>query len=1038
MTALVRWFAHNPIAANLVMIMVFVGGLTTFSQLDKEFFPQRKLNQISVTVTYPGANPREVEKQIVQRIEEAVGDLDGIAEMRSTAAEALGRVVLDVASGEDGARLLDDVRTRVDAINTFPAEADRPNVSEAVWRSRMISLALAGDLPEAELKELGESIREELAALPSVSLVELRSPRTAELSIEVEETNLRQFGLRFEDLAQVVRASSVNLPGGKLLSADGDIQIQARGQANSAQDFSDIVVQESIDGAHLRLGDIARVTDGFEETNVIGRFNGRTSYAIDAYVTTHPDVLQTSKDVHAYVADAQARLPAGVELRVWRDMSIPFRDRLSTLTSNGLGGLALVFILLLLFLRPLLAFWVCCGIAVAFLGAIWLLPVLGTSLNMVSLFAFILILGIVVDDAIIVGEAVYREQSHGYPGLEGAVRGASSVLKPVSFAVISTMLFFAPFYFLPEEAAEPPSLADVVMLALAFSLFESLFILPTHLAHMKPESPGKTPILSRLESWRERFAHGMEHFIARYYRPFLQGCIRYKGLTVASFAMAFVLVISVLVGGWIAAGFFPKVPGNYIVANVKMAEGTPFTEVSSTLDRVVSAAEELKQELNVADADAYAGSIESVAHNTTIRVTLELLNAEKRKRGIDAIRDQWQAAIGDVSNARDIDFVYTIVPSGKPIELQLKAADVGQLRETADALSEALERYPGVFNVRHSLESPLTDIEIHLKPHAGTLGIGLIDVARQVRRGFYGEEIQRIPRLREDVRVMLRYPRSERESIHSIREMMIRTADGGEVPFESVAELVFVDGYSSISRIDRKRVASVTADLQVGYSAGPVIKALLADKGAELQQAFPDVSIQKEGEQQRQSEFLDRVVQLMMLSLILIYGLMAVVFRSYWQPMLILTAVPFGFMGGLLGHIIMGQELAMFSMLGMIACAGVVVNDNLVLIDRINQLRAQGKDAYDAVVNGAGERFRPIILTSLTTFIGLTPIMLETSTQAQFLLPMVVALAFGVLTATFVTLLFVPCVYLLGEAVSSRFAELRSSPVSDELLSDEV
>ncbi len=1011
MSAIVRWFIHNPIAANLVMLLVFLGGLTTLPQLDKEFFPQRKLNQISVTVTYPGANPGEVENQIILRIEEAIADVVGIDEMRSTAQEGLATVVVDVSADENAQRILNDIKTRVEGINTFPAETERPLVSERLWRDRMISLTLSGDLPEAELKTLGEVVREELTALPQVSLVELRTPRNDELSVEVSEQRLREHNLRFEDIAAAINQSSLNLPGGKVKTDDGDLQIQIRGQAYASDAFASLPVISKRDGSVLRLGDIATINDDFEEIDVIGQFDGRRSLLVDIYVTSNPNVMRTSAAVRQYVAQKQPNLPESVELRIWRDSSIPFGDRMDTLLSNGFGGLVLVFILLLLFLRAQLALWVCSGIAVAFLGAIWLLPVLGTSLNMVSLFAFILILGIVVDDAIIVGESIYSAQEKGLAGTEGAFIGTRAVMKPVWFAVLSTMLFFVPFYFLPEEVAEPPNLADVVMLALAFSLFESMFILPAHLAHMKPEQPGRHRWLAPLEALRSRFSSALTHAGDKLYRPLLERCIAWKGTTIATFFAMFLIILSILFGGWMKASFFPRVPGDHLLANITLEEGVPFAEVERTMQHIVDAAETLQAQLNRDTSLPFAGSIEAAAYNNTVRVTLELLNVEARNQPVYEIRDQWQQLIGPLYNARAVDIAFTIIPLGKPIELQVIAPDLAMLRQATSAVSDEVSRYPGIFNVRNSLANPQNEIEIQLKPHAETLGISLADVARQVRRGFYGEEVQRIPRLREDVKVMLRYPETERQSLHSLQDMRIRTNDGREISFDAVAQVKFVDGYSTIDRIDRQRVATVTADLQPGFSAGEILGAILRQPWTDN---FPQVKVQKEGEQAQQAEFLDRIAQLMMLSLILIFGLMAIVFQSYWQPIIIMTAIPFGFMGGLLGHLLLGQELAMFSVLGMVACAGVVVNDNLVLVDRINTLRGDGLDPLEAVMQGARDRFRPIILTSLTTFIGLSPIMLESSIQAQFLKPMVIALAFGVVTATTITLVFVPCLYLQG------------------------
>ncbi len=1015
MSAMLRWFVDNPIAANLLMLLILIGGMTTMSHLDKEVFPQRQINQITVDVAYPGANPDEIESQILLRLEEALGDLDGIDEMRSSAREGLAQLSLDVASGQDTLRMISTVKSRVDAIKTFPTDAERPVVGERMWRSRMISLVLAGSLGEAELKALGERIREELAALPSVSIVELRTPRRDEIAIEVDEAQLRAYQLSFDELADAIRARSHDLPGGKLRTADGDVQIQSRGQAHDAESFENIAIRTTAAGGSLLLRDVATVTDGFEEIDIIGRYNGQASHAIDIYVTENPDVLQTSADVKAYVERVRQQLPEGATLEVWRDMSIEFRDRFKTLTSNGLSGLILVFLLLLLFLRPMLAAWVCVGIAVAFMGAIWLLPFTGTSLNLISLFAFIMILGIVVDDAIIVGEAIHTEQCRGNDPVEAAKRGALLVFKPVVIAVVSTLLFFAPFYFMPDEMPEPLNLANVVTLALSVSLIEALFILPAHLAHMPTQGKPKGVLMERLETWRLKFSDGMERFVALRYTPLLQRCLSAKGLTLAVFSVAFVLVLSVPLGGWMSATFLPRVPGNYLVANVSMEQGTPFSDLEASVRHIEQAAGLLRAELN--EQGRHAGGIEAAAYENSVRVTLQLIDMEALDIAVESVRDRWRELIGPLNNVSDMEILYTIVPLNKSIELQVSARNLDTLRAASAELQSQLAAYEGVHDVRDSLENPLPQLEIQIKPHAEALGISQADVARQVRQAFYGEELQRLPRLREDVRVMLRYPPERRASVQDIHELRIRTADGREIPFDAAAEIRVVHGYAHIERVDRRRVATVSAEVQKGHSVSRIVDAVMASG---WRARYPDVVIQKVGEQQNQSEFMGRTMQLTVLALILIYGLMAVVFRSYWQPVLIMSAIPFGFMGGLLGHIVLGVELAMFSMLGMVACAGVVVNDNLVLIDRINRLRSDGLDVFQAVLQGAQQRVRPILLTSLTTFVGLTPIMLETSRQAQFLKPMVVALAFGVAVASAVTLLFVPCLYLLGARIGAR------------------
>jgi multidrug efflux pump subunit AcrB len=1012
---IVEWFIHNSVAANLLMVLIIIGGVTTFPALDKQFFPERKLNQITVNVVYPGAGPAEVEQQICIRIEEALGDVDGIDEVRSIAREGSGQVTIDVSSGFDSLRVLNEVKSKIDGITTFPAESERPPITERLWKSRMISIGLAGDIGEANLKELGEQIRSELVELPNIQVVELREPRAYEMSIEVSEFDLRRFGLTFEQVANAVKGSSLNLPAGKLRTENGDISVQTRAQAYEAYDFEKIVLQSDFDGSSLSVGDIATVTDGFEEADVVSYFNSKPSLALDIYVTTKPNVLRTSEEVYKYVEGVKPRLPAGVELVVWRDMSIGFKDRLSTLVSNGLSGLLLVFIVLLLFLRPLLAFWVSVGIGVAFLGAIWFLPLSDTSLNMVSLFAFILILGILVDDAIIVAESIYTYQNKGHGGVKGAILGTQVVIKPVWFAVITTMVVFGLFYFLPEEQAEPVQMANVVMAALMFSLIESMLILPVHLAHMKPEQKGKYAILKPLETLRGKLAEYMELLTYKYYKPLLTKCLNHGRYTLAVFFLLFMIPATYFSAGWLPLSFFPTVPGDFLAASVVMQEGTPFADLEDVREKLETQAYKLKQEVNVEGEPILITNVQSESYGTQVRVTLQVENAVERGIPIPVLQQRWIELIGPIPLAKDFDVRYTIGNWGKDIELQVAADTTDSLTKLTAEVRQELASYAGIYNMRDSLDTPRPEIELRLKPLAEVLNITSADLARQVRRAFYGEEVQRIPRLREDVKVMVRYPESERSGIEQMMNMRVRAPDGREIPFESVAEVTFVDSYTRIDRTDRQRIARVSADTQKGFAAGEIVRSVLVKNQAEWLRKYPDATVKMFGEQEQSQEFAQSMMRLLGVGTIVIFGLMAIVFKSYWQPILIVAAIPYGMVGAIFGHVFLGINLSMFSLLGIIACAGVVVNDNLVLVDRVNQLRDQGMELRDALITGATDRFRAIVLTSVTTFIGLVPIMMETSIQAQFLIPMVASLAFGVLFATFVTLMMVPALYLVGE-----------------------
>jgi multidrug efflux pump subunit AcrB len=1026
----IRWFVHNPIAANLLMVFLLVGGALAIPSLDKEFFPDFKLNTVSVSMPYRGAGPSEVEQQICMRIEEAVHDLNGVKEIRSSARQGLGTVYVEAEVGYDIQRLSAEVRARVDAITTFPADAERPVVTELAHRHHMAVVTLAGDIGERQLKELGEELRDDLSAQPHVSVVELMSPRPYEVSVEVSEFTLRRYGLTFGEVVSAIRGSSLNLPAGAIKASEGDIQLQTRGQAYNRQDFENIPLRSKRDGAQLVLGDVATVVDGFEDLDVRKHFNDKSSHDLHVYVTSDPNTLATSEVLQDWVEETSKRLPPEVELVLWRDTAELFKGRANTLVKNGIGGLALVFLLLMLFLRPLLAMWVCVGIAVAFMGTFLLLPYTGVSLNMISLLAFLLILGIVVDDAIIVGEAIYSHQSDGEVGHEGAVSGTRAVLKPVMYAVISTMIFVAPMLFLPGEMASAGIPIPIVMiLALTFSLIECMWILPSHLAHMKPMRPSKVALFRRLERVRLKFADGMTNFARNVYRPFLERCLGTNLLVIAFFLVALMFSLALYGGGWLRSAFFPAINADFTFAQITLPEGGAFKDTLRVLERLESAALQIKSEYNsdprFTDEGPVIGHIDSRGKANEVQT---YINVPSSAVDLEEVTARWRELLGDLGPVESLHMDYTINDRGKPITLVMASPSLEDLRAVSSYLREVLETYPGIYNVNDTLQSPREEIELGLKPAAENLSVPLADLARQVREAFYGAEAQRIPRTKEDVRVMVRYPERERISVDSLNEMRVRTPGGDEVPFDTVAEVHYQPGYLTIDRLNRKRTLKITADNVAGISdPRAVVNDIVANHLPDLQETYEGLTMDLDGELQEEAAFLGAMLKYMGLAMLIVYALMAIPFRSYWQPFLVLTAVPFGVMGAIFGHAIFDWQISMFSLLGVIAAAGVVVNDNLVLIDRINQLRDRGHDILESLLQGGQDRFRPIVLTSLTTFVGLMPIMSETSVQAQFLIPMVISLAFGVLFATGVTLLLVPCLYLLGEQVSVHVTHRRQS-----------
>lgn len=1020
----ITWFIKNPIAGNLLMVLLIIGGFASIPKLDKQFFPTPEINQIEIRMEFRGASPSEVEEQISVRIEEAIHDLNGIEELRSTSREGLATVMVEVESDYPTQKLTNDINTRVDAIRTFPSDAERPTVTELTYRHQMGRVQIYGDLSEREMKQLGETLRDELVRQPWVSIVELQTARPYEVSIEVSEDSLQRYQISFDQLANAVRQASINLPAGSVKRDSGDLLIQTRGQAYDRADFESIVLRSDISGQELLLSDVATVKDTFEDVDVDIEFNGQRSLGLNVYVTTSPDVILTTDTVKAWVAERSQTLPEGVSLEFWQDPSKSFKERVRTLVSNGLGGLVLVIVVLMLFLRPMLAFWVSVGIVVAYMGTLFVLPYTGQGLNMISLFAFLLTLGIVVDDAIIVGESVHSAQSRGLSGEHGALVGARQVVKPVIFAVISTMVFFAPMFFLPGEWG-PASMGIpvVVCLALAFSLIESLLILPSHLAHMKPEPEiAQTSWLGRT---RRACADGLSWLANDRYRPFLEKCLRNHAMVGGFFLVMLCFSLALFGGGYLKSAFFPRVNSDFVVGNVEMPQGGAFSDTQAMRDRMIQAAEEIKDSYNAQAQFAETGAIDNilgVAGGNKIDLVMQTVNDDL---DTEEVAKRLRERLGDLSEAKDVRFDYTIRDPGKPITLQFASDSIADLELLAGDVRASLERYPGVFDVSDSFDAPLEELVLSLKPAAENLGISLADVARQIRQAFYGEEVQRIPRDGEDIRVMVRYPESERRAIANINSMYIRTSDGREVPFSTVAAYRVETGYQSIERVDRLRTLEVAADVaDDGAPPRAIVESILQNDAPTWLQMYPGLSINMDGELQEEIEFQQAMVYLGMLSMLVIFGLMAVAFKSYWQPFLVLTAVPFGLMGAIFGHWILGWQVSMFSIMGVIACAGVVVNDNLVLIDRINNLRAEGLDLESALLQGATDRFRPIILTSVTTFVGLIPIMLETSVQAQFLIPMVVSLSFGVMFATGVTLVLVPALYLLGNDIGKLFGAL--------------
>jgi len=1046
----IAWFARNTVAANLLMVVIMAGGLLSAFTVRREIFPEFDLDIITVTVPYLGAAPEEVEEGVCVRIEESIQGIDGVKRVTSTAAEGRGTVVVELDLGADARKVLDDIKSRVDAIDTFPEQTEKPIIQELTNRRQVINLAVWGDADETTLKRLAERVRDEIASTPGISQVELTNAPPYEISIEVPENTLRRHGLTFDFVARAVRRSSLDMPGGSVKTDGGEILLRTKGQAYRGREFEDLVLLTHPDGTHLRLGDVATVVDGFADTDQFSRFDGKPAILIQVFRAGDQGALEVGDKVKAYAEQAQAWLPEGVQISTWRDQTKVLRDRLDLLTRNGLNGFLLVVGVLALFLRFRLAAWVSLGIPISFLGALWLMPTLDVSINLFSLFAFIVVLGIVVDDAIIVGENIYtHHQRHGDP-MKAAIEGTREVSVPVVFAVLTTVAAFMPMLAVPGGIGKIMRVMPMIVIpALIFSLVESLWILPSHLSHLRSRDTSEVANGgSRRWGWyrvQSRVVAGLHYVIEHHYKPSLERALRWRYVTLAVGLATLIFTLGLVGAGFVRFIFFPQVEADFVIAALTMPQGTPVEVTSEAVAHLERAAEEVREEMQAADEpNLYRHAISTIGDQPQSaqlggptgdsdvslsgshlgEVFIELAPSEDRTVGSEDLANRWRQLAGSIPDAVQLRVSSSLFSPGEDVDVQLTGGDVAELRAAAAELKRRLAEYPGVYDIGDSFREGKREVKLQIKPAAELLGLTLGDLGGQVRQAFYGEEAQRIQRGRDDIRVMVRYPKEERRSLADMENMRIRTPDGSEVPFSQVAEVEPGRGYASITRVDRRRSVNVTASVDNSLATpGDIVADLDARVMPEIRAEHPGVLYTFEGSQAEQRDTLGGLQRGFSLALLMIYALLAVPLRSYMQPLVIMSAIPFGLVGAVWGHIIMGLDLTILSMFGAVALSGVVVNDSLVMVDFINRHRRTHPLA--AAVREAGvARFRPILLTSLTTFFGLLPLLLERSLQAKFLIPMAVSLGFGVVFATGISLILVPSGYMIAEDLKAGLQRL--------------
>ncbi|MBB3033742.1 efflux RND transporter permease subunit [Alteriqipengyuania lutimaris] len=1048
----IAFMARNGVAANLLLLLMLVAGYFSYTSIVQEVFPESSLDTITVSVTYPGATPEEIEESIVQKVEESVEAIEGVKEITATASEGRGSVNVELDLGSDIARALDEVKSEVDQIQTFPDEAEEPDIRELTTRQVVLRIALFGDVSERTLKETAYQLEDAASALPEISYVTTSAVRDYEIYADVPQSRLRALGLSLPQIAQIVGQSSLDTPAGAIETGSEEVRVRTIGQNYDQQDFENILVLTTPDGASLTLGDIADVQDGFEDADLITRFNDQPVAFVDIYRTSDERVLDVAEASKTLI-ESDFDLPAGVEYAIWEDSSELLQDRLDLLLRNAAFGLILVLGALTLFLDLRLAAWTAVGIGATFVGAIFILDWAGSSINMFSLFGFILALGLVVDDAVVVGENIYAERERGRTGMGAAIAGAQRVKVPVFFAVATTITAFLPL--LAVGGVIGKILADiplVVIAVLGLSLIEALYVLPHHLSTL-PDPEHKagnrvTRFFARVQTWVDaRF----QAFVNGPLDRALKFTVQMPYLILAGGVALLILFVAMLPAGIIKFSFFPEIEGDIVSATLEMPSGTTVERTAAVTERIEAAAdraiarfdgdppgedapdngvgpyflEAVYTTIGLAQTGGGPGGPQSTIRPNLANVQVSLVPSAQREVSAVQIEEAWREELGEVPEARSLTISSSLLGLGEPVNVQLSHPDEAVLDLAADRLMNELSRVGGVFDIESDQDAGQQEIELRLKPSARSLGVTLQDVAGQVRAAFFGAEAVRVQRGREDVRVYIRLPEDERDSIADIESYRVRVP-GGEVALSSLADVSFGEAPSVIRREGGRRITTITADVDSDTITGQEVAALLQEEiMPQLTADYPSLQYDFGGEQEEQQESFGDLGSAFLLALVAIYGLLAVPFRSYVQPLIIMAAIPFGMIGALIGHLLLGIPLGILSMFGIIALSGVIINGALVLIDFLNENLAAGMEPDEAVIDAAKSRFRPIMLTAITTFLGVAPITFETSLQAQFLIPMSASLGFGVLFGTALLILLIPALAIIQMRAVARIQRWR-------------
>jgi multidrug efflux pump subunit AcrB len=1015
----ISWMAGHSVAANLLMVVFLVGGLIFAGQIKKEVFPDFELDYVTISMAYPGASPEEVERGIILAIEEAVQGLDDVKQVTAVAREGSGTVTVEVLEGKNIQRVAQDIQNAVDRITSFPDEAEDARVTIAQRKRYVVSLALFGDLGESILRETAEMVRDRLLQDPGISQVELSGIRDYEISISVPQAKLRAYGLTLEQIAQTIRRAAIELPGGSIKTESGDVLVRMTERREFGPEFSRIPIITTNDGTQVLLADIAEVVDGFEETDSYATYNGHRAILIDVYRIGDQTPLDVSEAVRDKLAEIRLNLPPGIDLVARNDRSDIYRQRMDLMLRNGYFGLALVFILLSIFLEPRLAFWVSLGIPISILGSLFFLPAAGVSINVMSMFAFIITLGIVVDDAIVAGENMYHHRQSGKPWLQAAVAGTREIAMPVIFSVLTNIVAFAPLFFVSGIMGKVFRQIPVVVVAVfAISLIESLLILPAHIGHRKPRP--ETGLFGWVLRQQQRFSDRFSHLVRTRYGPLLDLVLRHRYVAVSIGAVVLMLTLSYVKSGRMGFELFPKIESDYALVTAVLPYGTAVQKTEAVQRTLVETAQQLTAEHG--GKDLVEGIFAQINGNWT-EVRIYLTPPDVRPLSTARVTSLWRDRVGTITGLESLKFESDAGGPGRgaAIAVELSHRNVETLAQASADVAETLRFFPTVTDIDDGYSPGKQQIDFKIRPEARSLGLRAQEVARQLRYAYYGTEALRQQRGRNEVTVMVRLPKNERVSEHNLEEMILRTPAGKEIPLLEAVDIKRGRAYTSIDRRNGRRVVTVTADVRPRSQADRVLGSLTGETLPALQEKYPGLTYSFEGRQADRRESMQSLMRGLMMALLVIYAMLAIPFNSFIQPVVIMLSIPFGIVGAVIGHLIMGYSLSVMSMFGVVALSGVVINDSLVLMSFANRQRQGGEGCHDAIFHAGIHRFRPILLTTLTTFGGLAPIIFETSRQARFLIPMALSLGFGILFATVITLILVPCLYLIVEDLQRVF-----------------